>query len=40
MKKDTIWGMLLHLGGNYAELKDGKISDLTRYIKFRNERKR
>ena len=24
----------------YAELKDGKISDLTRYIKFRNEKKR
>ena len=24
----------------YAELKDGKISDLTRYISFRNERKR
>jgi len=24
----------------YAELKDGKIGDLTRYIKFRNEKKR
>ena len=24
----------------YAELKDGKISDMTRYIQFRNEKKR